>query len=553
MLQKLVIRNYAIIDNLEVKPDVHLNTITGETGAGKSIILGALSLILGARADTSVLINKEEKCVAEAHFDVAHNKAFRQLLEQEDIDFEPVAIIRREISAAGKSRAFVNDTPVTLPVLTKLTSMLVDLQQQFGHLALENDSFQLDVIDAIAQSVQDREVYNVEYKEYKKLSVGLAELQQQQLQWQKEADYNSFLLQELTEAGFKENEIEDAEKQLKQLLHAEKIINTLKAAQTSLEDGEQPMVNEAKRTTQNLQAITDVFAEASPLQERMNSVWLELKDIAAELSALQDKVTLDEELVSKLQERVDIGYKLLKKHGLQDTNALLALQNTLQHAMDDNSALTDKIAALEKEQQALYTQLQKSGDALSAKRAKALPAFTAQINDLLALVGMPNARIDIQMKKLDAPALHGVDDVAFLLDANKSGQFLPVQKAASGGEMSRIMLCIKSLTAAAMQLPTLIFDEVDTGISGEAARQVGILLRKLASHHQIICITHQPQVAAKGTSHFYVFKEEGKDGRIKTQLKLLAQDERVDAIARMIGGEQPSKAAIDNAKELVEA
>ncbi len=553
MLQKLVIRNYAIIDNLEVKPDAHLNTITGETGAGKSIILGALSLILGARADTSVLINKEEKCVAEAHFDVADNKAFGQLLEQEDIDFEPVAIIRREISAAGKSRAFVNDTPVTLPVLTKLTSMLVDLQQQFGHLALENDSFQLDVIDAIAQSVQDREAYNIQYKEYRKLSASLADLQQQQLQWQKEADYNSFLLQELTEAGFKENEIEDAEKQLKQLLHAEKIINTLKAAQASLEEGELPMVNEAKRTTQSLQAITDVFTEASPLQERMNSVWLELKDIAAELSALQDKVSLDEELVSKLQERVDIGYKLLKKHGLQDTNALLALQNTLQHAMDDNSALTDKIAALEKEQQVLFAQLQKSGEALSVKRAKAMPAFIAQINELLALVGMPNALIDIQMKKFDTPALHGVDDIAFLLDANKSGQFLPVQKAASGGEMSRIMLCIKSLTAAAMQLPTLIFDEVDTGISGEAARQVGILLRKLASHHQIICITHQPQVAAKGTSHFYVFKDEGKDGRIKTQLKLLAQDERVDAIARMIGGEQPSKAAIDNAKELVEA
>lgn len=553
MLQKLVIRNYAIIDNLEVRPDAHLNTITGETGAGKSIILGALSLILGARADTSVLINKEEKCVAEAHFDVADNKAFEQLLELEDIDFEPVAIIRREISAVGKSRAFVNDTPVTLPVLTKLTSMLVDLQQQFGHLALEDDSFQLDVIDAIAQSVQDREVYNIQYKEYKKLSGSLAELQQQQLQWQKEADYNSFLLQELTEAGFKENEIEEAEKQLKQLLHAEKIVNTLKAAQASLEEGEQPMVNEVKRASQSLQSITDVFTEATPIQERMNSVWLELKDIAEELSVLQDKVSLDEELVSKLQERVDIGYKLLKKHGLQDTTALLALQNTLQHAMDDNSALTDKIAALEKEQHVLFAQLQKSGDALSAKRIKAMPSFTAQINELLALVGMPNARIDIQMKKLDVPALHGVDEVAFLLDANKSGQFLPVQKAASGGEMSRIMLCIKSLTAAAMQLPTLIFDEVDTGISGEAARQVGILLRKLASHHQIICITHQPQVAAKGTSHFYVFKEEGKDGKIKTQLKLLAQDERVDAIARMIGGEQPSKAAIDNAKELVEA
>lgn len=553
MLQKLVIRNYAIIESLEVKPDAHLNTITGETGAGKSIILGALSLILGARADTSVLINKDEKCVAEAHFQVADNKAFRQLLEQEDIDFEPVAIIRREISAAGKSRAFVNDTPVTLPVLTKLTSMLVDLQQQFGHLALEDDNFQLDVIDAIAQSAHERDAYNVQYKEYRKLSASLAELQQQQLQWQKEADYNSFLLQELTDAGFRENEIEDAEKQLKQLLHAEKIINTLKAAQASLEDGEQPMVNEAKRTTQNLQSITDVFAEATPLQERMNSVWLELKDIAAELSALQDKVSLDEELVSKLQERVDIGYKLLKKHGLQDTNALLALQSTLQNAMDDNSALTDKIAALEKEQQLLLQQLQKGSDALSAKRAIAMPAFTRQINELLALVGMPNARIEIQIRKLATPALHGVDDVAFLLDANKSGQFLPIQKAASGGEMSRIMLCIKSLTAAAMQLPTLIFDEVDTGISGEAARQVGILLRKLAAHHQIICITHQPQVAAKGTSHFYVFKEEGKDGRINTQLKLLAQAERVDAIARMIGGEQPSKAAIDNAKELVEA
>lgn len=553
MLQKLVIRNYAIIDNLEIKPDNQLNTITGETGAGKSIILGALSLILGARADTSVLINKEEKCVVEAHFDVQSNEIFRQVLEGEDVDYEPVAIIRREISTAGKSRAFINDTPVTLPVLSKLTSLLVDLQQQFGHLALEDGNFQLDVVDSIAHTSVERNLYAEVFKTYKKLVTTLADLQQQQQQWQKEADYNNFLLQELNDAGFKENEIEGTEIQLKQLLHAEKIITTLKAAQSILEEGEQPLVNETKKLNQLLQTITDVLPESILLQERINSVWLELKDIASEVALLQDKVSLDEELVNKLQERIDIGYRLLKKHALRDTNALVELQNRLQHTMDDNNALVEQIAVLEKEKNTLHAELLQKATALSSKRKAAIPSFIKQINELLTLVGMPNALIDIDAKETDTIGVYGVDDISFVLDANRSGQFLPLQKAASGGEMSRIMLCVKSLTAAAMQLPTLIFDEVDTGISGEAARQVGILLRKLAVHHQIICITHQPQVAAKGTSHFYVYKEEGKDGKINTQLRLLKQEERIDAIARMIGGEQPTKAAIDNAKELVEA
>ena len=551
MLQKLVIKNYAIIDHLIIEPDGQLNTVTGETGAGKSIILGALSLILGERADTSVLINKEEKSVIEGYFDASNNDAFKKALTDAELDYDPQCIIRREIAANGKSRAFVNDTPVTLTVLNKLTSLLVDLHQQFDHLALEDDHFQMAAIDAIGGCTDAAENYRKHYYLHKTIKQKLADHRERQAQWQKETDYKQYLLDELLQANFKEGEIEQADQQLKQMSHAERIINVLQAGRNILEEGEQPIVNEVKRIGHQLQGIVDVMPELKPLQERLTSVWAELKDIAGELETEEGKVMLDPAAMEELQQRLDLGYKLFKKHGVKDTGELLHWQGKLEAELKATLDLNETIEKLAAEEGAVYKELMKEAEQLSAKRKKVLPSFTKKINELLALVGMPNARFDVRIETV-APGVHGIDNVQFLLDANKSGQFQLLQKAASGGEMSRIMLCIKSLTANALHMPTLIFDEVDTGISGEAARQVGILLRDLSKYHQVICITHQPQVAARGSRHFYVYKEPDKNGRLSTKVKMLQQDERVLAIARMIGGEQPSEAAISNARELVD-
>ncbi len=550
MLQKLVIRNYAIIDHLTIEPDAHLNTVTGETGAGKSIILGALSLILGERADTSVLINKNEKSVVEGYFDVSNNDVFKHALTEAELDNEAQCIIRREISTNGKSRAFVNDTPVTLNLLNKLTSLLVDLHQQFDHLALETDNFQVEALDAISNTIAAAENYRKLYYKHKSIKQKLADNRERQAQWQKEADYKQYLLDELVQAAFKNEEIEQADQQLKQMSHSERIVSVLQTARQLLEEGEQPLVNELKRINQQLQSITDVMPEIKPLQERISSAWAELKDIAGELEHEEGKVMLDPAVMEELLQRVDLGNKLLKKHGANTTAELITLQQKLEEELKATMDVNEAIEKLAKEEGAVYKELITEAEKLSAQRKKALPQFIKKINELLVLVGMPNARFDVRLENVP-PSAHGTDQIQFLLDANKSGQFQLLQKAASGGEMSRIMLCIKSLTAKALHLPTLIFDEVDTGISGEAARQVGLLLRELSQYHQVICITHQPQVAGRGTRHFYVYKEADKNERLSTKVKVLQADERVLAIARMIGGEQPSEAAISNAKELV--
>lgn len=550
MLQKLIVKNYAIIDRLTMEPGKGLNTITGETGAGKSIILGALSLILGERADTSVLINKDERSVIEGYFDVSDNDTFRLALEKADIDHEPQCIIRREIASSGKSRAFVNDTPVNLQTLNELTSLLVDLQQQFGHLALEEDGFQVETLDAVAGSLELSATYATTYARWKSCSRQLADKKAAHARQKQEADYKQFLLDELAQAAFAPDEIEQAEQQLKQLTHAERILTVLQGARFALAEGEQPLVNEVRKLSQQLQGIADVFGDVTPLQERIASVWAELKDIASELETLQGKVSLDPAVMEELGVRIDLGNKLLKKHALKTTTDLIVLQQQLEDDLGATAALDDSIAQLEKETAALNKEVTNTAAQLSAQRAAAIPAFTSRINELLALVGMPNARFDVRMTAI-GPGIYGTDKIEFLLDANKSGQLQLLHKAASGGEMSRIMLCIKSTVANALHLPTLVFDEVDTGISGEAARQVGLLLLDLSQYHQVICITHQPQVAARGTQHYYVYKEAGDTGKIATRIRMLEEEERVLAIARMIGGEQPTGSAISNARELM--
>jgi DNA repair protein RecN (Recombination protein N) len=435
-------------------------------------------------------------------------------------------------------------------LLNALTSLLVDLHQQFGHLALKEDNFQVDALDAIGGTMVQAREFQEQYSRHKKVKKQLTENKEKQAQLQKEADYKQFLFDELNEVAFKPEEVENAALQLKQMGHAERITQILVGARTLLEEGEQPLVNELKRVSQQLQGINDIMPGLKPLQERIASVWAELKDISAELSIEEEKVSLNPEVMAELQQRVDIGYKLMKKHGVNTTAELLELQASLEEELKTATDINASIEKLSKEEEKLYKELLAEGEKLSAKRKKAVPGFNTKMNELLVLVGMPNARFEARLEPV-APTLYGIDNVQFMLDANKSGQSLPLEKAASGGEMSRIMLCIKSLTAKALHMPTLIFDEVDTGISGEAARQVGLLLRELSAYHQVICITHQPQVAARGSRHFYVYKQPDTTGRLVTSVRTLEQSERVLAIARMIGGEQPSEAAINNARELV--
>ncbi len=554
MLQKLDIRNYAIIDALTLEPHGGLNTVTGETGAGKSIILGALSLILGERADTSVLIYKDQKCTVEATFEVSGNAAFTTALAEEELDEEADGrcIIRREIAVSGKSRAFVNDTPVTLSVLNRLTSLLVDLHQQFDHLALQDDRFALDVIDALAGAMELRGDYEKAYGDYKKAAGSLQHLLQQQRQWQQEADYKQFLYEELKEANFKEGEIEDADQQLRQMSHTERILSVLQNALQVLDLGEQPLVQELRRQQQQLAGIGSIFPAVEPLVVRLDSAFMELRDITDELSELENTLPLDPAEAQRLQDRFDLGYKLFKKHGLTTTAELLQLQERLETDLQASLDLADAISAGEKEVAKAEKTIVRIGGQLTTARKKIAPQISKRITELLGLVGMPNAQFQIQLETGKEPHTLGFDRLAFLMDANKSGRFAPVQKAASGGEMARIMLCIKSLTAKAMELPTLIFDEVDTGISGEAARQVSVLLQDLAQYHQVVCITHQPQVAARGSRHYFVFKDASGKERITTKIRVLEEGERVLAIARMIGGEKPSAAALENARELVE-
>ncbi len=549
MLQKLYIRNYAIIDELTIDFDNRFNVVTGETGAGKSIILGALSLILGDRADSSVLINKEEKCIVEAYFHVADDVQIQSILESHDLDIDAHCIIRREINAAGKSRAFINDTPVTLSVLNELTSSLVDLHRQFDTRTLLEHDFRYKILDAMSETQTELASYQKSFQNWKKAQQELTQLKEQQEKWDKEADYKQFLYDELVALDFKENEIEENESLLKQLTYAAQIQQVLDGISYGLEEGEQPLNVELKRIAQQLQSLKNIFQDAEPLAQRVESVWIELKDISNEIANLRHKVDENPALLANLQERQDIAYRLMKKHACNSTNELINIQLQLHQELKDKNSVLQQLAALQDSIDATEKILLKVADTISVKRKKTAHTFANSITQLLAQIGMPNAVLKIEV----TPSLNlhafGKDDVALLLDANKSGKFTTIQKVASGGELSRIMLAIKTLIAKAIQLPTLIFDEVDTGISGEAARQVGILLQSLGEHHQVICITHQPQVAGKGHSHYFVYKD-ATDNVVKTQIKKLNAEEHVAAIARMIGGDTPSEAALNNAREL---
>lgn len=548
MLYRLVIQNYAIIDNLEIDFSGNLNVITGETGAGKSILLGALSLILGERADPSVLFDKTRKCVIEGMFKVKTPQV-QAFFEAHELDIEDQVILRREISSAGKSRAFINDTPVNLSQLSQLTLLLVDLHQQFDTLELEKSDFQREVIDALAGHQDQLHEYTRKFQQYARLQKDLKECLLQRDNANKESDYNKFLLDELLEADLKDGEIESLEAEQQILSHSEEIKGTLTRVHFQLKEDEQPVLQQLRQIQASLQTLSEFHKDVPALSTRMQSTYLELQDIAAEVERLNDQVQYDGERMEELNDRITAAYKLLKKHNAQNTAELLLIKGQLEQGMESVLNLDGRILELEKQIATLKEELEKTAAAITKKRMAQVAPFEQKVNALLAQVGMPNARIKVSIQQ-GALQTYGQDTIEFLFDANKSNNFGPIRKVASGGELSRLMLCIKSLVARSVALPTLIFDEIDTGISGEAARQVGIIMKELARGHQVICITHQPQLAGKADAHYFVYKHmEGE--KVKTHVRLLSQDERITAIAKMLSGEKPTPAALENAREMV--
>ena len=549
MLQKLDIQNYILIDELSIDLSKQLSVITGETGAGKSIIMGALGLILGDRADSSVCRNPEKKCFIEGTFYLTNTDQYKAFFEENDIDLSDELIIRREISAQGKSRAFINDTPINLNELKQLTRQLVDLHQQFDTLSLGDTDFQRSVIDALAGLHKDLTPYQISFTNWKEKEKKLQQLIEQKAAFDQTESYKQHLLEELAALDLKEDELENIEQELKFLENAVTIKSQLDASVQALDSSDNPIVQQIKQIANNLEGISKWQPEFDGLLSRLKAAQIELVDIASELERWQDKIDFDENKIITLQERLSAGYSLQKKHKVQSTKELLVIQQQLEIDLQAVLNIGEEIAALEKQVATDAQEVKKQAAQLSTQRNKQVEPFTKKVNSLLKQVGMPNASIKVVIENIPY-TIYGQDKVDILFDANNMNKYEPIRKVASGGELSRLMLCIKSLVAQSMDLPTMIFDEIDTGISGEPAKQVGILLQDLGAKRQVLCITHQAQIAAKGHSHLYVYKEQ-KGSATNTHLKTLSQEERIQHIARMIGGDPPSKTALENAKELL--
>lgn len=551
MLHRLSIRNYAIIDRLEISFHERMNIITGETGAGKSILVGALGLILGERSDTRVLYNQEEKCVVEADFYVGGYR-FREFFTLHELDFEPHCIIRREISQSGKSRAFINDTPVTLDVLKQLSEQLVNLHSQHETLELIKTGFQLNMVDALAKNQTALEKYQTRFRAYQKNIKQLQELEQAFQSSSSELDYLRFQLEELTEARLQEGEQAELENEQKVLSNAEEIKRSLQMALQLLRDGEVAAIQQLTEIQTQLKGVKNFSKDIVAISERLQSAMEEMKDIAAEMEHADDSTVLDPERLNEVNERLNTLYRLQKKHHLQHTADLLALQEQLEQRIAAVDTRSSELETLKLKVQQEKTALVEMARELHSTREKVLREFQNHVMVLLAKVGMPGSVFTVEIKSLEETQLNenGLTELRFLFSANKGFPVREIKEVASGGELSRLMLCIKSLVAGHQQLPTMIFDEIDSGISGETAMKVGEIMKKMSRNHQLISITHLPQIARTADLHLNIYKET-ISGRTFTRIRELSGEERIFEIAKMLSGSTPSEASIANARELV--
>ena len=549
MLTRLHISNYALIDELEIKFDNGLTIITGETGAGKSIILGALSLILGERAEVRSVRNPEKKVVVEASFDISAY-ALEGFFAENEIDFwEEECIVRREISATGRSRAFVNDTPVTISVLKDLTSRLVDIHSQHSNMLLSKPAFQLSVLDSIADNKEVASKYNVEYVCYKKLQEQLLEKQNEYEKSRAEEDYIRFQLNQFADLKLIENEDAELENLQKKLSNVSEIKQNLWQISSTLNGEENSILEQLKVVAQRIQSTERNLSEIEGMGERVQSALVELKDIAQSVSYVDDQLVDDPRQLEEVEMRLNSIYELERKHNAASVNELLAIQHKFENQLSliDNSE--NQIAEIEAKLKAQKAKVKELALALSETRKKAAQLFVADLQPLAQALGMRNLAFDIKFTSTDYTA-NGADAVEFLFAFNKNQTLLPVKDTASGGEISRLMLCIKSIIARSMSLPTIIFDEVDTGVSGDVANKIGEMMGEICKRIQVLAITHLPQVAAHAHHHLMVYKADDENSTL-THVKALNEEEHVLEIARMLSGKDVNQAAIENAKSLI--
>ncbi len=549
MLSKLHISNYALIEKVEIDFSTGFNIITGETGAGKSILMGALGLITGARADSSAVGTGGNKCIVEGTFNISSYK-LKPFFKQNDLDYADETVVRREINAEGKSRAFINDTPVNLSTLKDLGEQLVDIHSQHQTLSLSDKNYQLAVVDAIAATRPLLDEYKQAFVQYKKLKTTLDELLDRQRKSKTEFDYISFQLNELDEARLQLGEQEGSEQELETLTHAEDIKSNLYKAAALLGEGEQNIISGLTEAKNLLAAIAKYNTAANELFERLNSNLIELKDIVAETDTLAESIDFSAERAEMLTARLDIIYRLQKKHNVQTVLELMTLRDDLQLRINDDSALDDEILATEKELKATGDNCIALAKKLSTQRSKALPAIEGELVKTLGRLNMPDAQLNIILTELPELTATGTDDINIQFTANKGSKLGDLAKVASGGELSRVMLAIKALVCKYTALPSIIFDEIDTGISGETAHKTGAIMAEMGKAMQVIAITHLPQIAGKGQTHFKVYKQT-KANITKTFIITLRNNERVEEIARMLSGEKLSEAALENARELL--
>ncbi len=549
MLERLFIQNYAIIAQLDISFSKGLVIITGETGAGKSILMGALGLALGERADSSQLRDKDKKTVIEAVFKTMQTASIVQFFNEADIEAEEEIILRREIQSSGKSRAFINDTPVSLAQLQQLATILVDLHQQFDTLELGNKHFQRVLLDARAGCLQEMSAYTDLYNQSTAIQKKIAAIEALLQKAQQERDYKIFLLNELEELNWTDGETRLIEEELDLLSHADQIRLGIGKIGFVMNEGEQPLIPQIRTMVSQLQSLASHHPLLPALVSRLESSYLEIKDISNDLESLLDGISVDDKKMEALNERLANAQRLSKKHALPAIDGLVEKRIELSKELEVFETSQDELTILQKQLQAIQAQATSLASQLHKKRKAQVPVLEGASNELLKRVGMPNASLKIDLKPI-ALSASGTEEVSFLFDANKSGHYEPLHKVASGGELSRLMLVLKSLVAGSLEMPTLIFDEIDSGISGEAAKQVGVLMEELANSHQLIAITHQPQIAARANQHLYVYKQEAS-GSITTSIRVLDEQERIQTIAKMLAGENPSEAVLASAREMM--
>lgn len=546
MLKSIYIKNFALIDTLKIEFDNGFSVMTGETGAGKSIILGALSLILGQRAEISQIKQNETKCIIEGVFDIS-DYSLQMLFDKNDWQFDgDECILRREIWANGRSRAFLNDSPVYLSDLKTLGSHLIDVHSQHQNLALNDNQFQLDVVDMLARTVDLRNEYGETYSDFIETKKKLNQLKESAQKSKEEEDYIRFQYTQLSDANLQADEQQALETELETATHAEEIKTALFSISSILSQEETGVENLLKSVLQSAQSIVSVFPKAEELAVRIESAYLDMKDVRVEAEKLCESIDFNPEKQRLIDERLSVIYDLQKKHTADSVDILLKIQSDLERQLQQIESFDDKIALLEKSVEEKRRKVHNKALALSRKRKSAVPIIEKGLSDKLTFLGMPNARFKCNFTEKN-PDHTGIERIEFLFSANKNIDLQPLAQIASGGEISRVMLCIKSMIVGAMELPTIIFDEIDTGTSGEIAEKIGIIMQQMSCHMQVIAITHLPQIAAKGNAHFVVYKEENELDTV-TLMRKLSSEERIAEIARMLSGAEITPQAVENAK-----